>query len=363
MSALWNLATFLHRTDGDAAGAERCYQQMLTRNRGDEDALAGYTELLAEQGRAEQAERLLEGVLEWDPRHTGALCGAAALARARNDTARAERLLSAAVRAAPADAESLCALGWLLEEERGDWQAAEKLYARAVSARPTHAVAAYSYAALLAERRSDIARADEMYQRAVEGVPHIPEILFAYGVFLEERANEPVGAEVQTAVRALTYLCLRTSMFAYYALRCRITARMRKPSYGCQSFATRVHMLIVGQVVGRCEWGAAHFMYLCDEPAAEGPEVRSRRSCIEGFWRQSRRTLVLCAILDALSCVGATTLSPLKSSTAAPSLPHLRILLFSAIWALPCTNELCSRHRGRGRARRRVWVLKLLSID
>ena len=196
MAALWNLAAFLHRSDEDAAGAERCYQQMLSRNRGDEDALAGYVALLREQGRAEQAERLLEGVLDWDPRHAGALCAAAELARARNDTGRAERLLGAAVRAAPRDAGALCALGLLLEGERGDWEAAERLYARAIAARPGHAVAAHAYATLLAERRGDLARADEMFQRAVGGTPRVPEILFAYAVFLDQRMGEPVGAEV-----------------------------------------------------------------------------------------------------------------------------------------------------------------------
>ena len=150
---------------GDAAAARKDYQQALTDDPANRDALLGMAALDVRAGRFELAEAAYLRLLQANPRDAAAHAGLVALRAGRVDPLVAESRLKSLLNAEPGAYALSFALGNLYAQQ-GRWAEAQQEFFKAAGAEPDNADYAYNLAVSLDHlRQPRLAR--EYYQRAV----------------------------------------------------------------------------------------------------------------------------------------------------------------------------------------------------
>jgi Flp pilus assembly protein TadD len=150
---------------GDAAAARKEYQQALSDDPANRDALLGVAALDVRAGRYELAEAAYLRLLQANPRDTAAHAGLVALRSGRIDPLVAESRLKSLLLADPAAHPLNFALGNLYAQQ-GRWAEAQQEFFKAVNAESDNADYAYNLAVSLDQlHQPRLARVH--YQRAV----------------------------------------------------------------------------------------------------------------------------------------------------------------------------------------------------
>lgn len=160
-SGAYNAMGRLSATEGDLAGAEKTYRYVLSRQKGDPDAIRGLAGVLAQNGRAEEAMRLINTLT---PEQAAAV----------GDISR----LRASVAADRANAA----------ERRGDTAGAQRELEDAVNADPSNPWTRYELARVLL-RAGDSAKAQRLMDDLVQAHPDMPDALYASTLLSSERGD------------------------------------------------------------------------------------------------------------------------------------------------------------------------------
>lgn len=149
---------------GDLATARERYQQVLTREPNNRDALLGLAAIDLRSGNFETAEARYVRLLELDPRDSYAVAGLTAL-RGQLDPVRAESRLKSLIATQPDATQLYFALGNEYAQQ-ARWSDAQSAYFKAYSADPENADYAFNLAVSLDQLRQK-KPALEYYLRAL----------------------------------------------------------------------------------------------------------------------------------------------------------------------------------------------------